>query len=65
MSNVRPDATTDEIIEAMREIRSIMTRNRDIEQAANLGAQLADLVEELDERMSAGEPLPQVWQEGR
>lgn len=62
MSNVRPDAITDEILEGMREIRSDMTRNRDLGMAAELGAQLADLVKELDERLSNGGSLPEAWQ---
>jgi hypothetical protein len=63
MSDVKPDATTDEILEAIREIRSLMTSNRDPDVAAELGAQLADLIEALDERLSwGGEPLPQAWQ---
>lgn len=61
MSDVRPDASVDEILETIREIQSSMTRNRDLDMAADLGAQLADLVKELDERLTAGEPLPQAW----
>jgi hypothetical protein len=65
MSDVKPDATTDEILETIREIRSLMTSNRDPDVAADLGAQLADLTEALDERLSwGGEPLPQAWQRG-
>lgn len=61
MSNVRPEATTDEIVQSMRDIRAEMTRNRDVDLAAELGAGLADLVKELDERLTAGGPLPTVW----
>jgi hypothetical protein len=65
VGNVRADATTDEIVESIREIQGEMTHNRDIELAAELGAQLADLVKELDERLSSGGPLPQAWQRNR
>lgn len=61
MSDVRPDTTTDDLLEAIREIRSLMTSNRDLETAAELGAQLADLAKDLDERLADGEPLPQAW----
>lgn len=62
MSNVNSDATQDEILDGIREIRSQMTRNRSIEGAEELGAALADLVAELDERLSSGGPLPTAWQ---
>lgn len=52
----------DEILDAMREVQSEMTRNRDVEQAAELGARLADLVKELDGILTAGQPLPQAWE---
>jgi hypothetical protein len=65
VSNVRPDATVDEILDTIREIQNDMTRNRDLDTAATLGATLADLMLELDKRLAGGEPLPQVWQQGR
>lgn len=65
MSNVRQDATVDEILETIREVQNDMTRNRDLDMAATLGAQLADLVKELDERLSSAGELPQAWRRGR
>jgi hypothetical protein len=65
VDDVKPEATANEILETIREIRSIMTSNRDLEVAAELGAQLADLIEALDERLSWGGELPQPWQRNR
>jgi hypothetical protein len=61
MDSVRPDASTDEILENIREVQILMTRNRDVDTAADLGATLADLVAELDKRLASGEVLPQAW----